>query len=89
MYSEILNFCFPALFFLIIVLFDIVYIAFGKSNNNKTRPLDKKIKILLLLSLCALGWSFIINSTCGYQQNMVAWGLTAIPLLYLSFTLYK
>jgi hypothetical protein len=87
MYSEILNFCFPALFFLIIVLFDIVFIAFGKSKN-KSKPLDLKIKILLLLSLCALGWSFIINSTCG-EQNMLAWGLTAIPLLYLSFTLYK
>lgn len=84
MYSTILNLCSPASFFLILVFLDIVFIAFGTS-----RPLDKKIKIFLLLCLCALGWSFIINSTCGYQQNMVAWGLTAIPLLYLSFRLYK
>jgi hypothetical protein len=87
MYSTLVNFCFPALFFLVIVLVDIVFVAFGKSKNQ-SKPLDKKIKIFLLLSLCALGWSFIINSTCGNQQY-IAWGLTAIPLLYLSFTLYK
>ena len=81
MYSTILNFCSPALFFLVIVLFDIVFIVFRKSNN-KTRPLDKKIKLILLLSLCALGWSFIINSTCGYEEH-IAWIFAAIPLFFL------
>jgi len=87
MYSTILNLCSPAVFFLIIVFVDIVYIAFGKSKN-KNKPLDNKIKIFLFLCLCALGWSFIINSACGYQQN-IAWAIAAIPLLYLSFRLYK
>ena len=44
MYSTIANFCSPALFFLVIVFFDIVFIVFGKSNN-KSKPLDKKIKL--------------------------------------------
>ena len=87
MYSTILNLCSPASFFLILVFIDIVFIAFRISRSS--RPLDKKIKIFLFLCLCALGWAFIINSTCGYQENMVAWGLTAIPLLYLSFRVYK
>ena len=87
MYSTILNLCSPALFFLVVVFFDIVFIVFKKSKN-KTKLLDNKIKVFIILSLCGLGWSFIINSTCDYQQN-ISWGLAAIPLLYLSFTLYK
>lgn len=83
MYSTIANFCSPALFFLVIVFFDIVFIVFGKSNN-KSKPLDKKIKLFILLSLCAVGWSFIINIACGYEQY-IAQGFAVIPLLYLTF----
>lgn len=89
MYSTIANLCSPALFFLIIVFFDIVFIVFRiNKNKNKTRSLNTKIKIFIILCLCGIGWSFIINSTCGYQQN-IAWGFAAIPLLYLSFKLYS
>ena len=83
MYSTMLNLCSPALFFLLIVSIDIAYIT-----TSISRPFDKKIKIFSFLCLCAIGWSFIINSACGYQQN-IAWGIAAIPLLYLSFRLYK
>ena len=83
MYSTILNLCSPASFFLIVVFVDIAYITISSS-----KPLDMKIKVFLFLCLCALGWSFIINSACGYQQYL-AWGIAAIPLLYLSFRLYK
>ena len=87
MYSTILNLCSPASFFLVIVFFDIVFIIFGKSKNTN-KPLVNKIKVFVMLSLCALGWSFIINSACGYQQN-IAWVIAAIPLLYLSFRVIK
>jgi hypothetical protein len=86
MNTTIANLCFPASFFLIIVFFDIAFIVFGK-NKNKNKPLDSKIKSFIILCLCGLGWSFIINSTCGYEQN-IAWGIAAIPLLYLSFKIY-
>ncbi len=72
-----------SIFFLIIVFFDILFIVFGKSKNQN-KPLDNKIKVFLVLCLCAVGWSFIINSACGYQQE-IAWGLAAVPLLYLTF----
>ena len=87
MYSTILNLCSPAVFFMVIVFFDIVFIVFGKSKN-KNKPLDNKIKGFIIFSLCALGWSFIINSACGYQEN-IAWVIAAIPLLYLSFRFIK
>jgi hypothetical protein len=87
MYSTIEDLCSPAFFFLIIVFFDIVFIVFGK-NKNKTKPLNSKIKSFIILCLCGIGWSFIINSTCVYDQN-IAWGFAAIPLLYLSFKLYS
>lgn len=78
MYSTIADLCSPALFFLVIFFFDIVFIVFGKSKNQN-KPLDRKIKGFLVLCLCAIGWSFIINSMCDYEQN-VAWGLALIPL---------
>ena len=83
MYSTIANLCSPASFFLVLVFFDIAFIVFGKSKNQN-KPLDRKIKGFIILCLCAVGWTFIINSACGYQQE-IAWGLAAVPLLYLTF----
>ena len=82
-FTNLTNFCSPALFFLVIIFFDILFIVFGKSKDV-SKSFYKKIKTFIILSLCGFGWSIIINSACDYEQN-IAWGLATIPLLYLSF----
>lgn len=75
-------FCLPAQLFLLLILFDICYIFFITLNMKKAKQPTLKTKIFgfLLFCLAGLGWSFIINYVCGYQEY-IAWGLAAIPLL--------
>jgi hypothetical protein len=79
---SVLKFCDPALFFLVIAFFDVLYIIFV-SSKNKNKDFNKKIKGFILLFLCIIGWSFIINSVCNYDKY-IALAFSIIPLLYLS-----
>ena len=78
-------FCQPAQYFLILIFFDFIYIAFFKSPKSKKHvSMSARSIVFLFLCLMGIGWSFLINYTCGYQQY-VAWGLAAIPVLYFTF----
>jgi len=79
---SVLHLCDPALFFLVIAFFDVLYIIFV-SSKNKNKDFNKKIKGFILLFLCIIGWSFIINSVCDYDKY-IALAFSVIPLLYLS-----
>jgi hypothetical protein len=78
-------FCTPAKYFLILIFFDIIYIAFFKEGKKKkTIPINTRIIIFFLLCLSSIGWAFLVNYACGYQKY-VAIGFAAIPVLYLTF----
>lgn len=82
-------FCQPAQYFLILILFDFIYIAFFKTPKSKKYvSMSGRSVIFLLLCLIGIGWSFVINYACGYQQY-IAWGLAAIPVLYLTLKQYS
>ncbi len=76
-------FCAPAQYFLILIFIDVIYISlFQKSKKNIS--LQMRSVILFFLIICSIGWSFIINYACGYEEK-IAWVFAAIPILYLSF----
>ncbi len=81
-------FCQPAQYFMILIFFDFIYIAFF-TVGKKRKIITMKLRCILffILCLCGIGWSFVINYACGYQQY-VAWGLAALPVLYLTFKQY-
>ena len=77
------RFCTPAQYFLILILFEIIYIAFFTVGRKfKKIPMSTRIILFSVLCLSSIGWSFIINYACGYHIY-VAWALAAIPVLYL------
>ena len=75
------TFCQPAQIFLLLFILDVFYGAFFK-QTKKEMSAGKRGLVFFLLCVCGIGWSFVINYACGYEQY-IAWGLAAIPLMYL------
>jgi len=75
--------CLPAQYFLILIFVDVIYVAFFK-KSKKNLSLTSRSMVFFFILMCSIGWSFVINYACGYEEN-VAWVFAAIPILYLAF----
>jgi hypothetical protein len=76
------DYCFPAILFLVLAIPDIVFIVLFKLKAKK--EMSRQLIFVFLLFSCALGWSFIINYTCQYDQT-AAYIVGVIPFLHLTF----
>ncbi len=75
--------CIPSQFFLILTFIDVIYISFFQ-KSKKNIPVRSRSIIFFFISMCTIGWSFVINYGCGYAEN-VGWVLAAIPISYVFF----
>ena len=75
--------CLSAQYFLILMFADVIYVAIFK-KTKKNISVAYRIMIYFFILLCSIGWSFVINYACGYEEK-VAWVLAAIPIVYLFF----
>lgn len=75
--------CLPAQYFLILIFIDVLYVAFFKKSKKNLSVTSRSMAYFFIL-MCSIGWSFVINYACGYEEN-IAWVLAAIPIVYLFF----
>lgn len=75
--------CLPAQYFLILIFLDVLYVAFF-TKSKKNLSVTSRSMVFFFLLMCSIGWSFVINYACGYQEY-IAWVLAAIPLVYVFF----
>jgi len=75
------EFCRPATIFLVLIMIDLAISIYYKKTNAS---ISQKSTLFVFGFLCAIGWSFLIDFTCKYEQT-VAWILSIIPFLILAF----
>ena len=75
--------CLPSQYFLILIFVDVIYVAFFQ-KSKKNISVASRSMIFFFISLCSIGWSFVINYACMYEEN-IGWVLAAIPIVYLFF----
>ena len=75
--------CLPAQYFLILIFLDVLYVAFF-NKSKKNLSVTSRSMVFFFLFMCSIGWSFVINYACRYQEYF-AWVLAAIPLVYVLF----
>ena len=67
-----------------IVIAGALYLMSNDKKTKKNISVAYRSMIYFFILLCSIGWSFVINYACGYEEK-VAWVLAAIPIVYLFF----
>lgn len=74
--------CSPAQTFAILAAIDLVLISLFPKME---RPLMTRLKIFILAIILIIGWTTVVNYSCGFADDYLAWGLVLLPASYMLF----
>ncbi len=74
--------CSPAQTFALLAAIDLVLISLFPKME---RPLVTRLKIFILAIILIIGWTTVVNYSCGFADDYVAWGLVLLPASYMLF----